>query len=78
MISQSQITPELANLTIQKLNQAPYFTEQLNFQESNNTRRKTYSFGYNYFSMANNNFQFTHIPSSLKILCLQWTPCLDH
>ena len=74
MIPNSQIDLTLVKKTLGHLNHAPYFLEQLNLQETEITHRKTYSFGYNYFSLIEDNKKFTHIPSYLKELC---QACLD-
>ncbi len=74
MLPSSHISPMLVQKTLASLNQAPYFLEQLNSQETPTTHRKTYSFGYNYFSMTDENFFFTHIPDYLTELC---QACID-
>lgn len=74
MILNSHIRPEQVKAALIQLEEAPYFLEQVDLQDSITTKRKTYSFGYNYFSLLENNRNFTHIPTYLQTLCQQ---CID-
>lgn len=74
MILNSYIKPEGVKAALTQLEEAPYFLEQVDLQDSATTKRKTYSFGYNYFSLLENNRNFTLIPTYLQTLCQQ---CID-
>ena len=74
MMPISQISSKQVQNVLEKLEGAPYFLEQLNIQNSEKTSRKTYSFGYNYFSLLEKNRNYTLIPNYLYELC---QACID-
>jgi hypothetical protein len=68
MLSTSQIDSTIVKNVLLQLNSDPS-SGAINFQNDDLTIRKTRSFGYDFFSLINNNKKFVQIPLYLKELC---------
>lgn len=68
LIPTAKLDQHNINYVIEQLN---YYkkTATANLENTSNTLRKTYNFGYNYFAMTSGNYSATEIPNFLKDLC---------